>query len=221
MNVDYNKFAETFSNSRKNLKWEEIDYFLSFLSSSKTKLNILDVWCWNWRLIKSLENNNILINKYYWVDLSTNLLIEARKNFPNYNFIELNMLAFNESIFVNEKFDYIFLIASFHHLDNYNDRLLLLNTLKKLLKSNWTIFLTNWALSSQLNFDKYSKDLINNSLNDFWSTDYLIKIGLHNRYYHNFSLSELENLFINSWFKIIENREFDNQKNLISILKKI
>jgi hypothetical protein len=26
--VDYNNFAKTFSSSRKNMKWEEIDYFL-------------------------------------------------------------------------------------------------------------------------------------------------------------------------------------------------
>jgi hypothetical protein len=32
MSVDYNNFAKTFSNSRKNMKWEEIDYFVSFLS---------------------------------------------------------------------------------------------------------------------------------------------------------------------------------------------
>jgi hypothetical protein len=31
MSVDYNDFAKTFSNSRKKMKWEEIDYFLSFL----------------------------------------------------------------------------------------------------------------------------------------------------------------------------------------------
>jgi hypothetical protein len=31
MSVDYNNFAKTFSKSRKNMKWEEIDYFLSFL----------------------------------------------------------------------------------------------------------------------------------------------------------------------------------------------
>jgi len=27
--VDYNKIAKWFSNSRKKMKWEEIDYFIS------------------------------------------------------------------------------------------------------------------------------------------------------------------------------------------------
>jgi hypothetical protein len=34
--TDYNNFAETFSRSRKNMKWEEIDYFISsYLSDVK------------------------------------------------------------------------------------------------------------------------------------------------------------------------------------------
>jgi hypothetical protein len=42
MTVDYNNFATTFSNSRKDMKWEEIDYFLSFLEE-KQDLKILDI----------------------------------------------------------------------------------------------------------------------------------------------------------------------------------
>jgi hypothetical protein len=42
MNVDYNKFAKTFSESRKNMKWEEIDYFLSFLENKKD-FSVLDI----------------------------------------------------------------------------------------------------------------------------------------------------------------------------------
>jgi hypothetical protein len=29
MPTDYNKFAKTFSKSRKNMKWEELEYFFS------------------------------------------------------------------------------------------------------------------------------------------------------------------------------------------------
>jgi hypothetical protein len=46
--VDYNNFAKTFSNSRKNMKWEEIDYFLSKIPNLislgvKGSLKVLDV----------------------------------------------------------------------------------------------------------------------------------------------------------------------------------
>jgi hypothetical protein len=47
--VNYNYFAETFSNSRKNLLWPEIDYFVSYLKSifinkkNKENIFILDI----------------------------------------------------------------------------------------------------------------------------------------------------------------------------------
>jgi hypothetical protein len=40
--VNYDNFAKIFSNSRKNMKWEEIEYFLKFLKQ-KEKSSILDV----------------------------------------------------------------------------------------------------------------------------------------------------------------------------------
>jgi hypothetical protein len=40
--VDYNNFAKIFSNSRKNMKWEEIDYFLENINKDKA-LKILDI----------------------------------------------------------------------------------------------------------------------------------------------------------------------------------
>jgi hypothetical protein len=46
---NYNNFAETFSKSRINLKWSEIDYFLDFIGQSiinideQKVIKILDV----------------------------------------------------------------------------------------------------------------------------------------------------------------------------------
>jgi hypothetical protein len=40
--VDYNNFAKTFSKSRKNMKWLEMEYFLQKLILSD-ETNILDV----------------------------------------------------------------------------------------------------------------------------------------------------------------------------------
>jgi hypothetical protein len=39
MATDYNNFAKTFSSSRKNMKWEELEYFFSLLSAG----DILDI----------------------------------------------------------------------------------------------------------------------------------------------------------------------------------
>jgi hypothetical protein len=40
--VDYNNFAKTFSKSRKNMKWLEMEYFLEKLILSE-ETNLLDV----------------------------------------------------------------------------------------------------------------------------------------------------------------------------------
>jgi hypothetical protein len=80
--------------------------------------------------------------------------------------------------------------------------------------------MTNWALSSVLNQEKYKKSIIKNSKNEFWSVDYNIKIWKFTRFYHNFSLEELDYLLKKTWFNIEENRLFDNNKNYISIVYK-
>lgn len=218
MSVDYNNFAKTFSNSRKNMKWEEIEYFLSFLDWWKN-LNILDIWCWNWRFLSELVKNDIALEKYLWLDLSKWLLDEAKEINPEYEFLELNMLDLEKLEW--KEFDYIFFIASFHHLDNLEDRLEVLRKSKKILKPNWKIFMTNWSLDSELNTKRYSKSRIPYSQNIYWSTDYSIKLWEFTRYYHCFDLAELEYLFSESWFNIVENREFENKKNFVSIIKKI
>jgi hypothetical protein len=47
------------------------------------------------------------------------LLEEAKKSFPEQEFLELNMLNINK---INKKFNNIFFIASYHHLSNLKDR---------------------------------------------------------------------------------------------------
>lgn len=73
--------------------------------------------------------------------------------------------------------------------------------------------MTNWALNSDLNFEKYEKSIIKDSKNEFWSLDYNIKIWEFERFYHSFSLEELEYLFQKTWYEIIENKLFDNKRN--------
>ena len=227
MTVDYNNFAKTFSKSRKNMKWEEIEYFLSFLNW-KEKKKILDIWCWNGRFFWELIKNKINIKKYLWIDLSKWLLEEAKEiykedlDLEKINFLELNMLDISkiEKLTEIKKFDYIFLIASFHHLNELKDRKKVMRNLEKILKKNWKIFMTNWALNSDLNNEKYKKSVIEHSKNNFWSVDYKIKIGKFDRFYHCFSLEELEFLAKNSWFKILENKIFDNDRNFVTILEK-
>lgn len=201
------------------MKWEEIDYFLEFINKNsldKKNISILDIWCWNWRLIDVIENNNLKVDNYLWVDLSKWLLEEAKKLHNNYKFLKNDMLDLYK---IKEKFDFIFFIASFHHLKNIEERKKVIEYSKKLLKTDWIIFMTNWSLNSEINYEKYKNSIISESDNKFLSLDYNIKIWEFARFYHCFDLSELEYLFKNSNLEIIENRLFDNKKNYISILK--
>lgn len=229
--VDYNDFAKTFSQSRKNMKWEEITYFLTspltplLKGEGDKEVSILDIWCGNgrflWALLRLPSPQGEGIQgwgySYLWIDLSAWLLEEARKLHPEYDFQKLNMTNIDK---LEWKFDYIFFIASFHHLQTIEEREAVLKKAYNLLKDWGQIFMTNWALNSPMNHEKYQSSLFENSQNEFWSTDYNIKIWKFYRYYHCFNLSELEYLAHQSWLKVIENRIFDTEKNFISIFKK-
>jgi len=51
--------------------------------------------------------------------MSQELIQEAKKNFPEHNFLVSDMLNLNET---HTKYSIIFFIASFHHLDNFEQR---------------------------------------------------------------------------------------------------
>lgn len=209
--VDYNNFAKTFAKSREWMKWQEIEYFLSFLSLSWK--NILDVWCGSWRLYERLTETWGDFS-YTWVDLSKWLLDEAKKAHPEASFREMNML---EIWSLEKKYDIVFFIASFHHLQTLEEREKLMKSLKNILSEDGIVLMTNWALNSDLNKERYEKMKILDSENEFGSTDYSVKIGENTRYYHAFTIKELDYLFKN--FRVEENRLFDNGRNYISIIK--
>lgn len=213
MAVDYNSFWKEFAKSRKGMKWEEIDYFIDNHISSPS-FSVLDIWCGSWRLLEIFKGRGLQCN-YTWIDLSSVLLTEAQDNHKEATFKELNMLDIDS---LEWKFDYIFFIASFHHLDNPKDREEVLNKAKKLLKEDWKIFMTNWALSSWNNYERYKKSIVENSENEFGGLDYKIKFGEYLRYYHAFTVEELNHLFESTSYNVIENRLFDSQKNFISVI---
>lgn len=216
MPVDYNKFAKTFAHSRKNMKWHELEYFFSLLKQG----SILDIWCGSWRLLE--QYYNYFWNypeRYLWLDLSEWLLQEAKNIYPNMQFLEANMLDIRK-ICQWRVFDNVFLIASFHHLQTLQERKIFLSGLYSVLELGATVYMTNWALSSQLNQEKYKSSQIIGSENQYGSHDYSIKIGNDMRYYHSFSLDELEYLSLDIWFTLQENKLFEWGRNIITILKK-
>jgi len=219
MSVDYNKIAKWFSDSRKKMKWEEIDYFISSYLTETDWKSFLDIWCWSWRLLEQFSSSfDIDKINYLWLDLSEEMLKHAKTNFPSKEFSNINMLDIDKLKW--RKFDYIFFIASFHHLENFEFRLDVVEKAKELLNENGVIFMTNWALDSEVNHEKYSPSIIEDSINKYGSLDYKIYFWDYPRYYHWFNLDELDCIFKTNKLNIVENRLFDSKKNFISITKK-
>lgn len=216
MTVDYNSFAKKFANSRKNMKWEEVEYFLSLIDANEP---LLDIWCGSGRLLEAYQDYFSRFPKEYnWLDMSEGLLLEAKKQYPDYDFFQANMLE-AEKVLNPKKFKNIFLIASFHHLQNLEEREKMMVVLKQLLDTDGKIYMTNWSLDSSVNQEKYSENFIAWSTNMYGSKDYSIKFWEFERYYHSFSLEELEYLAKKTGFNILENRLFDTEKNIITILQ--
>ncbi len=217
MTAMYDSFAKSFSDSRKNMKWWEIDYFLSIIKDNDSSVSLLDIWCGNGRLLELMEPFELKIENYLWIDNSVGLLEEAKKLHPDNSFLHLDMQDIST---IKEKYDYIFFIASFHHLESIEDRENVLLSTYNLLNDGGRLFMTNWALDSEINTEKYLSSKIQDSQNIYGGTDYNIKFGEFDRYYHCFSLEELENISECSGFNIDENRLFDNKKNFLTILRK-
>jgi len=217
MTVDYNPFAKSFSKSRKNMSWPEIEYFFSFL---EWDISLLDIGCGSGRLLSQYQ---VFFDEtpstYLWVDLSEGLLSEAKKQHPKNNFLVADMWNIKKAVWNNSYTD-IFLIASFHHLDSIEKRTDTLWQIYDILYDWWRVYMTNWALNSELNREKYMNSIIADSQNIFGSQDYEIKIWKYKRFYHSFSLEELSDLGKKTGFKILENRVFENDKNIITILQK-
>lgn len=230
----YDAIAHNFAKSRKNMSWGELDYFVEKYLPKNNNFSILDVGCGSGRLLEQLSYHWRLPNEYLGVDNSEVMITEAKNNFDDSMFLLLDMK--NIKNLAPQKFDYIFFIASLHHQKFLKERIETLIQAGKILKENGKIFLTNWALESPINKEKFAKSKIiwtqedfdnetdflqkQEENNRFGTSDYSIKFGEFFRYYHCFNIQELEFLFSQANLKIVENRLFDNKRNFISVLEK-
>ncbi len=213
--MSYDDFASTFSQSRKNLRWAEIEYFIAYIQEHflGKRISILDVGCGNGRFLDSLalwERVEVRAS-YLGIDESIGMIDEARKLHPEYMFQALDMNRLEE-LSDTTKYDVIVFIASFHHLHTKEERQNVLQKTKNLLSLGGIVMMTNWNLFGEPLFTKYQTWYK-------WSGDFSIKIGTHERYYHGFSTEELSQLFQENNYKILENRVFEWEKNIISLLK--
>lgn len=206
--VNYDAYAETFSNSRKNLRWWELDAIIEDMVQSGY-MSVLDVGCGNGRLIEQLTMNNEqwVITDYLGIDNSAGMITEARKIHPNHQFEVCPMESLWKSEYLKPtSYDAIVFLASFHHLETREERIHVLKDIRRYLTPAGAIYMTNWNLRDQQRYEK----------NHQWDGDFDIKIWEYSRYYHGFTLEELAELFETTGYKIVENKIFEWGRNIWS-----
>lgn len=195
----YDKIAKKFSETRHSA-WGEFNEFSDYL---KPNSDVLDLGCGNGRLYSYLRSSGF-VNNYLGLDFSKELLKFAKQKFPLAKFKYADM----RDLQIQKKFDAIFLIASFHHLEKKSERQLLLKKLKNLLKKDGKIFLTNWNLY-QKKYQKYLKKAYWQSWTFLSSKKdcyipFKDKDNVVMRYYYAFDKEELDKLVVQSGFEIID-----------------
>ena len=206
--TNYDHFAETFSKSRKNLSWPELDYIISDIHD-QGYTNLLDIGCGNGRFLEEMGKRGMKLETYLGIDSSKGMIEEARRLHPEYRFEVCDMLSLDT--FEVWTYDAIIFLASFHHLETLEERIQVLHDVKKLLAPGGRVYMTNWNLRDQ---EKYTKS-------HRWDGDYDIKIGEYSRYYHGFMISELEELFAQTGYSVVENRVWEGGRNIVSVIKNI
>jgi ubiquinone/menaquinone biosynthesis C-methylase UbiE len=197
LQTEYEAIAEHFSETRHSL-WPELEALRGEIREGE---KILDVGCGNGRLLSLFSDVRIV---YAGIDNSAKLLEKAQCASKKFSHIQSTFInADMRSIpYPDRQFDYVFCIASLHHIPSAEYRLQAVKELYRLAKPGAKIFMTNWDVLRQ---PSYVIDQIKYRLqypSKFWGLglkNFLIPWTLPNgkkawRYYYAFSEKELSRL---------------------------
>lgn len=215
---DYDAIASDFDRTRQYL-WPGIEAFKKYIKPGD---KILDTGCGNGRLVKLFSDVNI---DYTGLDNSVELIKRAKDNFPAVNFVlgDILNLPFSDS-----SFDVVFCLGVLHHFPGKEFRQKALKEIRRVLKSNGFLMLSNWHYFSPKMFSRLLKSTLAKisgiSELDFGDT----YIGWGNtrikRYVHFFTKFGIKKLLKTLDFKIAKNyiseptqRGF---KNIVTITEK-
>ncbi len=220
----YNDVADLFSSTREYL-WDDLKILGKYVKSGGS---VLDVGCGNGRLVElfGVNSKQQIVNsiEYVGIDQSVKLIEIAKKRNPG---VEFHVAEITKLPFEDNSFDAIYCIAVFCHIPpGFHQQALA--EMKRVLKPGGKIIMTNWNafnswVQNKVTLGKYTTDDQKNFIVPWRSGE---KILAH-RYYYGFTKKELEELFTQSGFEILENYftkkgnvvEVDTGENLVSIVK--
>ncbi|MFH1790183.1 MAG: methyltransferase domain-containing protein [bacterium] len=198
---DYNRIAKHFSDTRKFV-WPELNCFKKHIKNDQ---KILDWGCGNGHLLTFFKGADV---SYYGIDISFELIKIAKQLFSKEikdKKVEFFCVANRQKKFPNNFFDLVFMVASFHHLPDRENRLSVLKKIYKEMKTGAKLFITVWNLKSE-----WAEKKLHSNWKRLRENEYLIpwknadgKI-LAWRYYHNFSKKELNDIIIEVGFEILD-----------------
>ncbi len=207
--LDYDEIAEGFSITRQHA-WKEFELFEPYITPGST---IADIGCGNGRLIRELKYDET----YTGVDVSQNLIEQAKQLFPHHTFLLGSLL--NIPI-PDNSIDTTFAIASLHHIPSDELREKAVEELHRITKPGGHVIITVWNLWQK----KYLVPILKAALKKVIHGPYDMNdlfIPWQNkvyRYYHAFYKSELKKLLAKK-FHIIK-LETTASHNFIAICQK-
>ncbi len=238
----YNKEAKKYSQTRKKHRNDANIILQEIKNKDQKKLTILEIGCWSGRFLEHLNTITEKDINYIWVDISENLIEEAKKikikKSITTSFVCKNMVNYLWEC-KQESIDIIVWIASFQHLTTKKQRFLATKYMYRCLKYDWLLIMTNRSFSLRM-LKTHRKTLLKGIWNKIISpsnnerNNILIpwKNGntIYKRFYHIFTKKELQNIIIqcgfiikNLWYLSKEWIEVDNRKksnNTLVIAKK-
>ncbi|MEK7511584.1 MAG: class I SAM-dependent methyltransferase [Patescibacteria group bacterium] len=131
----YNKIAKQFSFSRAYV-WPDVLVFSELIKDGD---KLLDLGCGNGRLIGLLKDKAV---DYLGVDFSQELIVCAKKSFPEKSFLMRDALNLD---FPEKSFDVVMCVSVLNHLPK-NKHVQFVENIKKVLKPGGYLLMSNWNL---------------------------------------------------------------------------
>lgn len=222
----YDTHASKFSSTRKKIR-PEMEYTLQAIvllsQDLKRPLNIVELWCWDGRLLRELQSQYPeTIKSYTGVDISEQLLIIAKDNSKtnkNIKRVHDDMIWYLQQQ-KSESIDIIITMASYQHLPDYITRWQFLNQVYRTLlywwqrlsidrsRSQWMLQKHYKAIFQSLKKTvrtlwKWERNNLMIPFTDQWKTHY--------RLYHIQTIQEFKTLIKKYWLQLSK-RSYSSQK---------
>jgi SAM-dependent methyltransferase len=208
----YENHNESFDKSRSYGYWEGFEKTLNYLPQN---LDILDLGCGNARFLRFLLEKNKSILSYQGYDNSSDFIQKNQSNYPNYSFIEKDIILNIDQI--SETFNTVVAFGITHHIPDSKFRGEWFKKAASRVKQEGVLILSFWNFETQKSTEKFTPRFYKIEEQDYflgWKNDFK-KL----RYCHFFTSEEITNIerIFNDFVLL---NKFNLDKNTYLILKR-